>query len=386
MSPAVIFRSGTIGLALCLVGGIAWGLHHRAASVSAVHEPPNKAVAVSPSKAPPVQPTGVSATDESLPDLSASAADTELLALARKAVAGSPQRAVAWAWSQRDPQLGRRLLSAVIRAWAESDPNAAVNWVLVQDPGELQVDMDAALAGAVKQPQLALAIVRGLLKFDPDDAASAGPALVAALNNDGQFQAALQFINDGPPDSRTDWTTGIFRHWGETQPQDAVKALDSITDEKLRADAFHAIADGWSAGDPSALANYATTLPDGQDRTYALGKAIDNWSLQDPAAMADWLTTSPHGVDFDQAIATLISKTDSVNRSPEVAIQWVEFISDPNLKYDSMKLVLRQWYQSNPAAARNYANNASWLDEQKRQELLKSLQNPSPDIASGDEE
>jgi hypothetical protein len=312
--------------------------------------------------------------------------EEDLLALARAAFTRSPQKAMAWAQSQTDPDLRQRVLSAVIRAWGESDPDAAVDWVLVQDDSERRMDMEAALAGAVKQPQLALAIVRGLLKYDPDDEAGAGPALVVALNNAGQFQTALEFINAGPPDSQADWTTATFHRWGGNQPPDAIKALDSIADEKLRNAAFQAIADGWSDSDPSALANYATTLLDAKDRTYALNKAIDNWSLQDPAAMADWLTTSPSGVDFDQAIATLISKTDGVNRSPEVAMQWVENISDPNLKYDSMKLVLGQWNQTAPAAAQNYAANVSWLDEPKRQELLKSLQSPPPDVAVGDNE
>jgi hypothetical protein len=70
----------------------------------------------------------------------------------------------------------------------------------------------------------------------------------------------------------------------------------------------------------------------------------------------------------------------------QVAMQWVENISDPNLKYDSMKLVLGQWNQTAPAAAQNYAANVSWLDEPRRQELLKSLQSPPPDVAVGDNE
>jgi hypothetical protein len=102
--------------------------------------------------------------------------------------------------------------------------------------------------------------------------------------------------------------------------------------------------------------------------------------------MATWLATSPAGVDFDQAIATLISKTDSMNRSPQVAMQWVENISDPNLKYDSMKLVLGQWKQTDAAAAQNYAANVSWIDEQKRQELVKVLQSPPPNLVADDDE
>jgi len=325
--------------------------------------------------------------DEAFPTPDAFATDEELLVLARKAVARSPQSAIAWARRQYDSLLSRRVLFAVIQAWGESDPEAALDWVLMQDDDERRTDMDAALAGAAtKQPQLALSIVRGLLKYDPADGNYASPSLVAALNNAGQFQTALEFINDGPLDSRADWLKATFARWAQSQPQAAAEALAFIPDDELRAQTFQALANGWATSDPSALANYATSLPDGQSRTYALNKAVENWSLQDPAAMATWLATSPAGVDFDQAIATLISKTDSMNRSPQVAMQWVENISDPNLKYDSMKLVLGQWKQTDAAAAQNYAANVSWIDEQKRQELVKVLQSPPPNLVADDDE
>src|SRR6202000_3466600 len=135
-----------------------------------------------------------------------------LLVLARTVVAHSPERALTWAQSQSDSTMRSRLLFAVVRAWGESDANAAVDWALAQDDNDRQRDMEAALAGAVKQPQLALAIVRDLLKSDPDNGAECGPALMVALNNAGEFQTALEFLKDAPRDSRTDWTTGMFWH------------------------------------------------------------------------------------------------------------------------------------------------------------------------------
>jgi stage V sporulation protein SpoVS len=364
-----------IGLAVCLAGGIALFFFHRMGSPSSGAT--TNAIPVSPSAdSQSDQPKISSAVDELWGSLDASATDEELLALARSVVARSPVRAIAWARSQDDSVLRRRLLSAVIRVWGESDPASAVDWALMQDDSERRVDMEAALAGAVKQPQLALAIVRRLLADDPDDGAGCGAAFVVALNNSGQFQTAMEFLNDGPADSRADWTTATFRRWGESRPQEAVQALASIADEKLRDAAFRAVVDGWSAGNPSALADYATSLPEGDSRAYALNKAIDNWSLQDPAGLGAWLNTSPPGVDFDQTIARLISTTDGANRTPEVAMKWVENISDPNLKYDTMVRVLGQWNQSDSAAAQNYVANASWLDDQQRQKILKSLQNP----------
>jgi hypothetical protein len=204
MSPSARFFFGMIGLTICLAGGIAMHFFHRTNSPSVPGKSEEKAIPnLQSAESKPEHLKIVSTADEPFPIPDASATDEELLILARSVVAGSSQRAIAWARSQRDSVLARRLLFAVVRAWGESDPDAAVDWVLWQDESERRIDMEAALAGAVKQPQLALSIVRGLLKYyDPDDVAGAGPALVVALGNAGQFQTALEFINGGPPDSR----------------------------------------------------------------------------------------------------------------------------------------------------------------------------------------
>lgn len=363
-----------IGLTVCLAGGTALLFFHRTGSHSAPPGFAAKAVPVSlAAEVQPDQPKIASAVDEPFPNPDAAATDEELLALARSVVARSPERAIAWARAQSDSALCRRLLSAVIRAWGEGDPASAVDWARAQDDGERRQDMEAALAGAVRQPQLALAIVRRLLADDPDDGAGCGPALVVALNNAGQFQAALDFLNDGPPDSRADWTMATFRRWGESRPQDAVKALDAIADAQLRNTAFQAVMNGWAAGDPAGLAAYAVSLPQGENRTYALSQAMDNWSLQDPASLGAWLNTVAPGAEFDAGVALMIGKSDGANRSPEVALGWVEGISDPGLKFDSLAHVLDEWAQTDATAPVEYVRNAPWLDDQQRSRLLEKM-------------
>jgi hypothetical protein len=374
MLRSIRFRFGRIGLTIGLAGGIALFFFHRAPLPSAPRESKTGTLPVSSAvgiRANP--PEIVSAADESIPALNGSETDEELLALARTVVARSPERAIAWARAQGDSVPGRRLLSAVLRAWGESDPAAAVDWALAQDDGERRQDMEAALAGAVRQPQLALAIVRRLLADDPDDGAGCGPALVVALNNAGQFQTVLDFLTDGPLDSRLDWTTATFRHWGESRPQDAVKALDAIADAQLRNSAFQAVMNGWAAGDPAGLAAYAVSLSQGENRTFALSQAMDNWSLQDPAGLGAWLNTLATGAEYDAGVALMIGKSDGANRSPEVALGWVEGISDPGLKRASLLRVLEQWVQADSTAPAEYVKNAAWLDDQQRPALLEKM-------------
>lgn len=373
MRQRLTTRCGILAVAFCAAVGLLHYLHH------GVSHPNAPAVAPSAPAAETaiIRPDVAAPVGETFPTPNTSTTDEELLAIARQIVSRSPQRAIDWARAQADPTLRERCLFAAIRAWGESAPNAAVDWALTQSEDERQKFVEAALAGAVQQPQQAVAIVRGLLKYyDAADKVNAAPALVVALNNACQFQTALDFINEAPADLRADWIRTTFERWGASQPQEAIQALNSINDSKLRDDAFHAAVTSWSTQSPSALADYAVSLPDDDNRAFALTQLVDNWSLQDPAAFATWLNNSPAGLNLDQAIAALISKTDRANGSLQVAMQWAERISDSDLRYDSIKHVLSEWNETDPSAAQAYLATTSSLDDQKRQSLLSNLQSP----------
>ena len=92
-----------IGLALCVVGGIvACLLPGRKAPPAGDYNPALTVTASNPSAAPGARPIPVPA--ESLPiagvDFTRDSSDEELLSLARRIVARSPERALAWAKAQ----------------------------------------------------------------------------------------------------------------------------------------------------------------------------------------------------------------------------------------------------------------------------------------------
>jgi len=199
-----------------------------------------------------------------------------------------------------------------------------------------------------------------------------------------KFQSAVALAQNAPEEFRESRLELVFARWTQSDPHEAMNALAEIHDESLRDKIFQTIADVWSAENSTTLADYAVSLPDGNDRDYALAKAMDNWSLQDPAALAAWLNAAPAGVDLNLAIAEMISKTDGANRPPEIAALWVENISDDALKYNSLVHVLMQWNESDSAAAQNYLNSISWLDENQKLQILAKMKTP-PVLAGGDE-
>lgn len=227
-----------------------------------------------------------------------------------------------------------------------------------------------------------LAAGEKLLAQDPSDTKGRAGDFLLSLCHAGQFQAALRFANEAPPDLKAGWLKAVFTCWAQSRPQDAMAALDSIPDESERVSLFQTIAATWAAQNPATLADFAESLPDGPGKNDVLNQVVDNWSLQDPEAFSAWLSTSPSGVDLDRAIAQLISETDSANRTPQAAMSWVEAINDPTLRYDSLVLVLSQWNESDPAGAQSYLNGVSWLSDSQRQAIRQSLQTPPAPMAA----
>jgi len=344
--------------------------------------------AVSNSAKAPVAdlPRAASKTGAATPDLFAdihgALTAEELLALARRVVARSPAQAIAQARAQGDAALRERLLFAVVQAWAELDPRAAVNWALRQDEAARFAHLEAAWNGAIVQPQTALQIVRELIAENPETGAAFGTALIGALSGSGKFAAAIQLANDAPADARAGWLQNIFTRWGASRPMEGLQTLDTL-EPSVRDAAFAALTEGWAAGDPSGLAAHAMSLPTGPRRELALNTALANWSLQDPAAMGEWLNAIPASTELDRAVAQLITRTDSVNRSPEVAMTWIETIDDPDLRRQSLRHVMRQWIESDATAAWEFCERAAWINDADREDLRQDLAaaNRSPSAA-----
>jgi hypothetical protein len=217
-----------------------------------------------------------------------------------------------------------------------------------------------------------LSQLRAIFAQDPADENGHAAELLNQQCREKHFQTALSLMDAVPRDLRADWLKIIFNRWAQAQPNEAMQSLAQIGDPDERAGAFEAAVAGWNSSDPAGLANYAINQPASNDRDYALTSALENWSLQDPVALASWLNTLPRGAEFDYGAALMIAKTDSANRPPELAMKWVENITDPELKQTSFTRVIHEWLQTDSTTAKQYVTTATWLDDSTRSKILSA--------------
>ena len=141
----------------------------------------------------------------------------------------------------------------------------------------------------------------------------------------------------------------------------------NLPDPDSRQSAVHAAFTGWAQGDPEGLAEYAISLPDGPDKSFALTESLPSWAVNEPAGAAEWINQIPSSPELDQGIAAIALSPDS---KPEVAVTWAESIADPQLRSSTLATLIRQWNESDPAAAQQYAETSTNIIGEDRSDLL----------------
>ena len=118
----------------------------------------------------------------------------------------------------------------------------------------------------------------------------------------------------------------------------------------------------------------AMKLPSGKNRETALHAAVANWILVDPAGVGAWSVRHLHDTaEFDRVAAMIVTQTDTVNRSTQVALSWAGDIADPVLRRRALIHVLREWTEQDPVAARSYVEQSPTLSPAERAQLLSAI-------------
>jgi hypothetical protein len=294
--------------------------------------------------------------------------DNQILAAIEDLATRDAKRALSLALAEVNLRLRLDMLRAALRSWAKSNPDAAGDWVLSHQSIIDKSDAaTAVITGVIQDPDAAIRLFSHLSETDPGSTREFGNSLIAALSNNGEFSRAAEFAAQGTAQYRTDWLTAAFGSWSEYQPQTAAAEAMKLQDPDSRQSAVHAALTGWAQGDPKGLAEYAISMPDGQDKSFALTESLPSWAVNEPAAAAEWINQRPSSPELDQGIATVALSLDN---KPEVAVTWAESIANPQLRSSTLATLVRQWIESDPAAAQQYANTSTNIIGEDRFDLL----------------
>jgi hypothetical protein len=161
------------------------------------------------------------------------------------------------------------------------------------------------------------------------------------------------FAADTDNPSRQTWLIEAYSDWAKFQPSEAAQAAQVITDPAMRNQALRGLASGWSDVDPAGLTQFVTQLPAGESRGEMLGWALQSWAKADPTAATAWVNNNYQkiGGDMDSGLQSIATENAL---QPNVAVVWAEAITDPARRSDALGVILQNWVNTDPVAAKQF--------------------------------
>jgi hypothetical protein len=305
--------------------------------------------------------------------------EEERLRLLAEWAAHDPQAALAYAQKNFKQDRLAQAQTAVFTKWAQTAPEAAWNWV-AQRPSEA-ANLDLVIDEIGKQnPNLAGQLAAHFAQEHPGAAQEVYLAALQGMAYAGNFTEAQQIVSSfsvGTADEHASLVNFLAGQWARYQPQQAALWIEAMAPGSARDQALTNLTESWSDADPAQAASFAIDLPPGPVRQTALKQAISKWLAEDPDQARSWVVNANVHEDFDQAVVSIATDTNLMNRQPSRALQWAATIFDDRLRIQSLGTILTTLAIQDRSAAQNYVQASSDLSADQKSQLLRQL-NPTP--------
>jgi hypothetical protein len=264
------------------------------------------------------------------------------------------KRILEWPASERESAL-----PVLVRAWAERDPQAALDALnQIRDPQIQEPAFPALIEGWSDSGQpgvwaylaslpVGLDRERGLLALIQRRMQRAG--VDAALRDVEQLPATPEGAEFRASALRS--AAGLI---ARSDPARAIALVDAHRAEPEAGLLLRRVAVNWVTQDGAAALDWLVAQPADAQRNRVLREAYRRWIVRSRHAAVAWFSERKdvRGLEtiFD-LYATALARTD-----PAKSIAWVESIPDPALRREAMVDVAAVWGHADPAAAR------PWID------------------------
>jgi hypothetical protein len=281
------------------------------------------------------------------------------------------------------------LATSVLRLWGQKNFPAAFHWVLQQDnrldlSGELPLTAVVMDEAALSDPLTVVSSIDALLLRSGSPSPGIEPAALASTavesllkagQNDVAKVAIEQWAN-GPAANKLDNSAfeRMALRLAESSPQEAGAWLLSLPAGEARNYAVSTLAATWTEKDAAGAAAWAAQLDPPNGRLNALQRVLTRWADRDPVATVQWLGKNETDSAMDPLIANLLNESTLPLIHPEVAAQWAELITEPNLRAQTLENVIVAWACQDGSAALRQTNESTLFSPEQKRRLIEKLQ------------
>lgn len=292
-------------------------------------------------------------------------------------------------WAETDPRAAidfvrtklrgdrqAQAMAAVLAIWGKNQPDAAWSWVSAELPTATHHFDTLLEVFGRKSTETAARYAAQFAAEHPEAALEVHLAALLGVTHRGDFAGARALVDWNStltPEVRANLNNFIAGQWARFAPEEAVTWVLSLPPGPQRDQALIGLGESWSEVDPAKATAFAMDLPGGPTRALAMRQAIGKWVMTDPVAARAWVIKTDVHEDFDQAVGSIATDVNLVNREPGRALKWAETIFDETLRMQSVGAILFNWYPRDPAAATAYIESSPDLTPAQRQQLLQQL-------------
>jgi len=248
-------------------------------------------------------------------------------------------------------QMRQRFLDDLVSAWAKSNPQAAMDYLLTYGYTARSTFMGMVLKiWEEKDPEAAAACWTQLPLGQARNWAAKDVLTTLANTNPAEAFHLMQGVD---PSTQRDLMLTVFTQWGASDPAAAIAQLAAMPAGDNRRTAFQAVAIGWAGQDPQAALAWANTLPSGPERDTAIGSAIDALGETDLNQAMDYINRLPASTERSSGISFLAESLGFNNH--EAAAAFVQQLPEGKDKQQAERGIAITWAGSDPAGATAFA-------------------------------
>lgn len=240
-----------------------------------------------------------------------------------------------------------QLLSGVVDKWVATDLTSAMTWLKTQpDARRMQLMQTVIQSVARRDPEAALKILQTQpesnqmtwmshqvfeqwVQRDPADAAKNAEGMKPGISRDRALQS-------------------VAANWAAQDPASAMRWAESFSDKANQNRLLRSISQAWATQDPKAAIEWAGKLSETGLRQDALSFAIGQIASTDPSAAEAQLRLIPAGQEREVLISRLAG---NYSQEPKTALRFVELLPQGPQRVSTTINILSRMAGSDPKAA-----------------------------------
>ena len=321
-----------------------------------------------------------------------------------------------------DPDERKLLVSIAVNRYADQNPEAALNWIQANRPGDTRLQQAVLVQLARQDINKALPLAEDFVRRTGQTGALGGIVSIWARRNPDQAISYVDGLNiqdksslyrtiaftymQNHPVSALNWVvslgsqytslkTSVLSQIGSENESAAETALGNSSDPATRSALISGIANYKSATDPKAALDWLNNYSGDKGYLSAYSNVLSSYARQDPAQAAQLLDTSLSGPRISYVAGRIAG--DWYDRDPDAATNWATSLPPSDARNGATLQLAMSISRKDPERALSLTTNLpdtqrqqavreigySWVSRHPEQvEAIISKLNTTPDVAN----